>query len=291
MNDVYGVDPAAPANFRDFAQLMRVFEPGQGRFIADFPMEWFHDVRIHMTSLTDVQQLMALEMWLKIGRNAVVPVNVRFNSAWLWAENAVALRGHVKKVIGTSGCPATMEPLDKVLLDPSSFPDARGGHIPRTAHAYAEAARPLLQISPKIVLVDPYFKLRFVDPRSGRIFRSDRHRKSLAALLSEAARWKRVETFRLMVSDEEALKGDQDGEIFSADLEDIAQQADASGSIEIEWGVLDRSISAQRHPRYLLGMNSGLHFDWGFDTDDVNTTNHIEWMGKSVLEPLLKMFT
>jgi hypothetical protein len=38
-------------------------------------------------------------------------------------------------------------------------------------------------------------------------------------------------------------------------------------------------------------MNRGLHFDWGFDTGDAGSTNHIEWMGKSVLEPLLKRFT
>ncbi len=291
MNDVYGVDPAAPSDFRDFVQLMRVFEAGQGRFIADFPMEWFRDVRAHMKSLPDVQQLQVLETWLEVGRSAVVPMNVRFNSARSWAENAAELTGQVRKIIGGKGCPATMEPLEKALMDPNGFPDARGGHIPRTATAYAEVARPLLQVSPKIVLVDPYFKLRYFDQRLGRFKRSDRHWKSLSAILKEAIRWKRVEIFKLMVSEDEALKEDSDGEVFTSNLEQVVEETGATNFIQIEWDLLDKKISTQRHPRYLLGMASGLHFDWGFDTGDIDTTNHIEWMGRSVLEPLLRNFT
>ena len=62
------------------------------------------------------------------------------------------MTGQVRKIIGRKGCPATMEPLEKALMDPNGFPDASGGHIQRTATAYAEVARPLLQVSPKIVL-------------------------------------------------------------------------------------------------------------------------------------------
>ena len=291
MNDVYGVDPAAPSDFRDFAQLMRVFESGQGRFIADFPMEWFRELRVHMKSLSDVQQLKVLEKWLTVGKAAVVPFNARFNPTKSWAENAATLTGQVRKVIGSKGCPATMEPLDEALLDPNGFPDARGGHIPRTASAYAEVTRPLLQTSPKIVLVDPYFRLRYFDQRTDRFRRSERHWKSLSAILNEAIKWKRVEVFKLMVSEDEALKEDPDGEVFASDLEDVVEKSGAKNVIQIEWDLLDRSVSTERHPRYLLGMASGLHFDWGFDTGDVSTTNHIEWMGKSVLEPLLNNFT
>lgn len=291
MNDVYGVDPAAPSNYSDFAQLMRIFDAGHGRFIADFPMEWFRDLRAHMKSLPDIQQLQVLETWLDVGRAAVVPTNTRFNPAWSWAENAMALTGQVRKIIGRKDCPATMEPLEKVLMDPNGFPDARGGHIPRTATAYAEVARPLLQTSPKVVLVDRYFKLRYFDQKSGEFRRSTRHWKSLSAILKEAVRWKRVEIFRLMVSKDVALMGDPEGEVFSSDLGQVLEDAGASNVIHIEWDLLDKNVSTEKHPRYLLGMASGLHFDWGFDTGDVNTTNHIEWMGRSVLEPLLRNFT
>lgn len=291
MNDLYGIDPAAPSDFTEFALLMRVFETGHGRFIADFPMEWFHDVRAHMKSLTDIQQMQALELWIKIGRNAVLPTDVFFSPTRSWPENATALAGKVKKLIGAKDCPATVQPLEQELLDPNGFPDARGGQIRRTAAAYAVAARPLLQTSPKVVLIDPYFALRFLNRRTNQMQRSRRHWKSLAALLIEALKWKRVETFKLMVSPEKALMEDADGSVFSADLEELRGEVGAVGKITIEWFGLDSSVSTERHPRYLLGLTSGLHFDWGFDTDDEGTTNHVEWMGKSVLDPLLKNFT
>lgn len=290
MNDLYGVDPAAPSSLRDLSDLMRIFGPGEGRFIADFPGQWFHDLQRHMRSLSDLQQMAALEMWLQMGRHAVLPTKARFNPAWSWNENAVTLRAHVVKLIGRKECPASLEPIDKVLVDPNAFPDARGGHIPRTAEAYAKAARPLLQTSPKIVLIDPYFKLRNRDQKTDQFRPSVRHKKSLEALFREAVSWRRVECFKLAVSLEQALDGDETGEIFESDLQVLADSCGAH-AIELEYVLLDSRISTDRHPRYLLGMQSGLHFDWGFDTGDADSTNHIEWMGQTVLKPLLKRFT
>lgn len=291
MNDIYGIDPSAPSDFRDFVQLMRLFEKGEGRFIAAFPTEWFSVVRDHMKALTDIQQLQALEIWLRVGRSALLPSDVRFLPSRSWPENANALAGKVRKLIGAKNCPATVQPLEQALLDPNGFPDARGGHIPRTARAYADAARPLLQTSPKVVLIDPYFALRFFHKSTNQMRKSSRHWNSLSALLKDAVEWKRVETFRLMVSAEKALLDDEDGKLFEEDIHVLLDELGAVGKIEIEWDLLDRSISTERHPRYLLGMYSGLHFDWGFDTDDEKTTNHVHWMGQSELVPLLKNFT
>lgn len=290
MNDLYGIDPTAPSSLRDLSELMRVFGPGEGRFIADFPGQWFHDLQQHMKALSDIQQMAALEMWLRVGKNAVLPTSARFNPAWSWNENAFALREHVVKLIGTKECPANLDPIDKVLVDPDGFPDARGGHIPRTAEAYAKAARPLMQTSPKIVLVDPYFKLRYRDQRTGQFRPSLRHCSSLKALFRDAVRWQRVICFKLAISKEQALDGDDSGEIFETELQQLVNECGAH-AIELEYVILDGRFSTDRHPRYLLGMQRGLHFDWGFDTGDADSTNHIEWMGESVLKPLLKRFT
>ena len=290
MNDLYGIDPVAPSSLRDLSELMRVFGPGEGRFIAEFPGNWFYELQQHMKKLSDIQQMAALEMWLKVGKSAVLPTSARFNSTWTWNENASTLREHVVKLIGTTTCPANLEPIDKVLIDPDGFPDARGGHIPRTAKAYAEAARPLLQTSPKIVLIDPYFKLRYWDQRSAQFRPSERHRKSLEALLRESVVWRRVVCFKLALSKEQAMDCDDSGTVFENDLQQLAINCGAK-DIELEYVLLDDKFSTDRHPRYLLGMHRGLHFDWGFDTGDAGSTNHIEWMGKSVLEPLLKRFT
>ena len=113
---------------------------------------------------------------------------------------------------------------------------------------------------------------------------------SISAIFREAAKWGRVECFKLAVSRQQCLEDDPTDEIFVTRLTDLLDECAAS-NIELEYVVLDDSVSIDRHPRYLLGMHSGLHFDWGFDTGNPRTTNHIEWMGQSVLEPLLKRFT
>lgn len=292
MNDLYAIDPSAPADFRDFIQLMRVFDTGQGRFIVDFPTNWVKEVQTHMKSMTDIEKMQMCERWIQNGRNAIVPPNFQFHPSrsWTWSENAMLLRDSVKNLIGPKGCPAHVMSLEQALSDPDGFPDARGAHIPRTAIAYATAARPLLQTSPKVVLIDPYFKLRYKDDRTGQLVRSHRHWKSLAQLLIEAVTWKRVEVFKLMVSKDIALIQDYDGVLFIQDLETIGREVGINGLIQIQWDLLDKNISTERHPRYLLGNKSGLHFDWGFDTGDANTTNHIEWMGASVLNNLLDNF-
>jgi hypothetical protein len=291
MNDVYGIDPAAPSDYRDFAHLMRVFEVDQGRFIADYPGGgWFARLKQHLDKLATLDQLKAIELWLKVGRSALVPVQEKFNPARSWPENAIQLHGQVKALIGASGCPATLMPLCDHLVDPAAFPSASGAHVQRTPDAYVKAARPLLQTSPKVVLIDPYFKLRYYDERA-RVFRpATRFRNSLEALLREAIRWKRVEVFKLAVSPREAFDGDPDGSIFS---EQLSVLGDAVGAdvIEFEIQLLDQNVSTDRHPRYLLGMERGLHFDWGFDTEDAISTNHVEWISKSALQPLLKRFT
>jgi hypothetical protein len=291
MNDIYGIDPMAPSDYRDFAQLMRIFEVDQGRFIADYPVGgWFPHLRQHLGELATLDQMKAIELWLKVGRSALVPMHEKFNPSYSWSENAIRLHGHVKALIGAIGCPATLTPLSDCLIDPTAFPSASGAHVQRTPDAYAKAARPLLQTSPKVVLVDPYFKLRYYDERAGVFRPATRFRKSLEALLYEAVHWKRVEVFKLAVSPREAFHDDPDGAIFSDHFSELAAAVGAN-SIELEIQPLNQNVSTDRHPRYLLGMERGLHFDWGFDIEDAKSTNHVEWISKSALKPLLDRFT
>ena len=289
MNDVYGIDPEAPADFQDFVQLMRLFGTGEGRFIIDFPMSWMSAARSHLATLSSLEQLKIIELWSSRCAGSVVPTPKKISRYPSWIESATDLQSHVKALVSKRGCPPIAEPIDKMLERPDGFPESRGGHIPRTGAAYAQAARPLLQTSPKIVLVDPYFKLRFREKNTRRFKPSDRHKDSLKCLLSESARWGRVEVFRVMVSEEQALDDDPNGESFERDLVQVANDAKAD-HIHLEYGFLESTSSIDRHPRYLLGMHQGLHFDWGFDAGDPQTTNHIEWMGPSVLKPLLDRF-
>jgi hypothetical protein len=288
MNDLYGVDPAAPASMLEFVSLMRFFGPGEGRFIADFPGQWIHDVSQHIKSFSQLEQMAALELWVRYGRYALLPTGARYNPKWSWSENATNLSEHVVKLIGTKGCPATLVPIDRALLDPGVFPDARGGHFPRTAHSYATVARPLLQTSTKIVLVDPYLKFRTTIEGTNSYRQVSRFRETLDALFREAVKWKRVECFKFAVSTKEAFHGDPGGKDFKSEMRKLA---DKNGAHDMKLDFCELDDHSSTHARYLLGMHSGLHFDRGLDTGDPTSKNHIDWIGPAALQPLLVQFT
>lgn len=289
MNDRYGVDPAAAASVAELASLLRQFGPQHGRFIFDFPPDWFAEVRHHFRGAGDVRRAQLMEQWVHEARRALLPSGARYSTALPWSKNAAHLVGDAKALIGPAGATPPCRPLEDVLVDPTALPDSRGGHIPRTPAAYAGAVRPLLQISPKVVLVDPHFRLRYQVVGTSRTRPSARHRRSLKALLHAAQAERRVEIFRLMVSKREALLEDADESRFQADLAELLREAGAS-DIVVEYDFLDTSHPLDRHPRYLLGNECGLRFDWGFDTMDDNSTNHVEWIGAAALAPLLDRF-
>jgi hypothetical protein len=289
MNDLYGVDPAAPSSAKEFFELMHRFRSGEGRFIAAFPADWFRDVSQNMRVLTDLQQKAMLEKWIEIGKNAVLPMDAAFDLTLPWGRNAVTLQSHgVKRLIGKKICPAPMIPIDRALIDPDVFPDARGALIPRTADAYAEVARPLLKTSPTVVLVDPYFRLREFDEGCRDYRPVSRFRDTLEAFFREAAKWKRVELFKFAISESQAFSGDRYGKLFKTEVRKLADSCGAQ-AIKLEFVVLSDRLTT--HPRYLLGMHSGLRFDWGFDTGDPKSKNDIQWLGDAVLKPLLAEFT
>ena len=289
MNDLYGIDPAAPSSLLEFASLMRIFGPGEGRFIAAFPGQWIDDVAQHIKSFSQLEQMAAIELWLRYGKHALLPTAARYNPKWLWSENATNLREYVVKVIGAKGCPATLVPIDRALVDPSLFPDAGGGHFPRTANSYATVARPLLQTSTKIVLIDPYFKFRTIVAGTTNSYRQiPRFRETLDALFREAVQWKRVECFKFAVLSKEAFHGDPGGKEFKSEMRKLADKNGAQ-NMKLEFCELDDHPSS--HARYLLGMRNGLHFDRGLDTGDPKSKSHIDWIGPAALQPLLDQFT
>ena len=285
MNDIYGIDPCAPNNLRDLSHLVKIFGPSEGRFIADFPMGWSTEMHDHMKKVSDIGQLAMVEAWLRLSKHSVLPVKARFKNSQSWQENAIALKDEVVKLIGPAGRPANIvHPIDQMLVDPDAFPDSRGGHLLRTSHSYVKAVRPILLGSPKIVLVDPYFSLRFKDKNG--LWRDDRRCKFIELLLKESALARKVECFEIFTDTTKSV----DTDICLNHLKSIADAAGA-GSMHLQVQILDKRLSTDSHPRYFLGMASGLHFDHGFDIFDDGSTNHVEWIGKSALTPLLDRFT
>lgn len=287
MNDLIGIDPKAPGSLRDLCDLVRLFSPSEGRFIADFPMEWQGELREHLRSLSDLGAMAADEAIKNRLAHAVLPTVIRFRPGMSWSENAISLRNDVFKLIGASGTPGNLvEPIDKVLSDPDSFPDSSGALIERTPEAYVAAARPILMVSRKVVLVDPFLTLKF-QPDSRGTWLPDRRRKVLVRLMREAVKWKQVEAFEIFYS---PSKTGRDLDSQGADMENVAKEVGAA-RIAVKVHTLDRNESDKQHARYLLGLRNGLHFDHGFDVASDGSKNHVDWVSKAVLKPLLDRFT
>lgn len=290
MNELYGVDPQSPEGPNELIHLLRLFGPSEGRFIADFPMDWLAEVRAGLEGAPPMVRDRALA-FLHRRRNAVLQATCQFLRSRPWAENARSLQPQAAGLIGPRGCPPTLMSIEDALYRDSALPDARGAHLPRTAAAYAHAAAPLFAISTKVVLVDPYFRLRYRDTH-GQPRKAVRHWNVLRQLLVEAESRRRPCIFHLEVAAHNALEFDANGDLFESDLEAVAAEAGLS-RIALEYGVLEEDpTSATQHARYLLGVGCGLQFDHGFDTVAVDdgSRNHVHWLSNAELEPLLSRF-
>lgn len=290
MNDLYGVDPAAPSGEVELISLLRLFGPTEGRFIYAFPDNWIGRVRVALEGLPQGQQNRALA-WLERQRRHLPSTNHRFLDNRSWAENALALRAEVAGLIGPRSCPATLIPIDEILVNPDRLPDARGKHLPRTVTAYIQAVTPLLRASSKVVLVDPYFRLHAID-QAGRAVVA-RQRKVLVAMLAEALRLRKVSNFVLFTNRKEALAVHNSEAAFAEELASTMAEvrgSAATSQLELEYDFLDERPDPKQHARYLLGNGCGIQFDHGFDTSNDATRNHVHWMAPAELDPLLARF-
>ena len=287
MNDRYGVDPCAAATLLELASLLSHFGPEHGRFIYDFPFDWHVHTGDHFPGVGDIGRARLAELLRKTKRS-LLPTRTRYSATLSWATNAELLTDAQGR-IGPSGSRPPCRSLEDVLTDPKGFPDCRGAHVPRTPAAYADVARPLFQISPKVVLIDPHFHLRYRPNSSDATRVADRYVRPFKALVQAAQAEGKVEVFKLMVSPSRAMINEDNGATFEADLEAILSDV-GSADIEIEYGLLDEGHSLDSHPRYLLGNECGLRFDWGFDVKNDGSTNDVGWVGNAVLLPLLERF-
>lgn len=140
-------------------------------------------------------------------------------------------------------------------------------------------------LSRKVMLVDPFFTLKFYSGSRG-AWLPDRRCQVLVELMREAVKWKQVEAFEIFYS---PSKTGRSLDSQCADFETVAKEVGAV-RIAIKVHTLDRNEFDNHHARYLLGLRNGLHFDHGFDVALDGSKNHVEWVGKAVLKPLLDKF-
>lgn len=274
----YGVDPATPSSPRDLADLLRLFDASEGRFVAEFPGDWCRRLRQHLSGGSELDVKRAEEATVRLSRRLLPPQSrSRYDERFAWAENAhLLLRdARLDGLIGPSGSPPTVQSLPRLMEEVEPLPPAREALVPCTVAAYVDAVRPIIQTSRKVLMIDRYFAL----------YRSEKRRRAewdlLLHLLREADRAGRVAQFHLVHDFGET--DDPDGELH--------RQA----KLELQHGLNNVKLNFERrddcHARYFLGNYSGLHFDHGFHLDARagnvgQKLNHVHWLTDSVIGEL-----
>lgn len=295
MNELFGIDPEAPTNLRDICELIRLFDPSAGRFIANFPMEWKRDLRAYLGSRSDLDKKIAEEALINRLDHALFPIKTQFNSKLPWHENALLLSRceEISRLIGPAGrCNNPVYPIDEVLADPHAFPDSSGDWIEPTAEAYIKAALPILLVSRKVVLIDPYFALHFCFKESknkdSKKFYPDKGKIELLSMfLNTAVEGNQVEAFEIFYSPKKTefvIEKQKEALIL------ILREVDLIKQIDVNIHSLDEK-HPQQHDRFLLGLKNGLSFGYGFGVSKNRKKNQVSWVGKAVLTPLLEEFT
>jgi hypothetical protein len=277
MSDRYGVDPSTPASRRDLADLLRLFDPSEGRFVVGFPQDWTERFRAHVGNGLDLDRKRGDEA-LGLMKRTLLPSTLRYDERRAWADNASILRAQdrVRLLIGPAGSPATVAALPELMEQPRPLPTARERLITRDVKSYLEMMEPLFRTSLKVVMIDRWFALRGADRRP------DPRRNVLAHLLCEAERCG-VRAFHLAVDPTKAFREfDPEGRQYAKDLDELRMPL---RRMELK---LEKRTDGS-HARYLLGNHVGLQFDHGFDVDDHLTSrksrklNHIHWLTDEVL--------
>jgi hypothetical protein len=287
MNEYFALDPRAPKSARDIAELHRLFSVGTGRFLYSIPDSWREELVTNIRAISDLCGSRAEEF---LRRTFILSWATRKRS-FKWDEIALELINDTKLILGERDVKPHIRSLDSALSDISIWIDVSEGHIRRNAYSYAVVAEPIFRCSPKVSIVDPYFRLRYKSRNTNSFTRSKRHTETLAQFITLAAKHKKVKVLCLFINREHALLDDLDGHRFQADLCEIKNTILGAESLIIEYQELAKESSFDSHPRYLLGHNAGLKFDWGFESlPEGSGTQHIAWIGRNALEPLLDRF-
>lgn len=282
MNEVYAVDPAAPADWKELKLLLDQFGLQTGRFVADFPLDWIDEVRAGFARATEIERKCAIEVLKRRRCGLTTRSGAKFLSSMPWVENAVAATREFKCIIGCRQNGIGLPTVEDVLYDDEkALPSGIEDHLDGRADEYARVARPLFEASAEVILVDPFF-LRADEDRA-----AQRKRTVLAKLLRCAESSGTCERFLLML--ELPPHGTMSRSAAEAKVDDhIRWACREAGSQHVK---VKRALREDvGHGRYLFSVDGGLHFDEGFGELRDGKKNHVTWLSQPGLAPLLKRF-
>ncbi len=282
MNEKYALDPSVPDNFRDLKVLLDQFGLQTGRFLAKYPSDFPQLVVKALKNLPAIERSKMLELWNK-RKHALLPtLDVPYNVTNSWSSNVAivqeryrAFDGVISKHGNGYGWPA----IEEILYEEQDLPAGQGSHIPMRSDAYVRCVIPMMAASAEITLIDPYFRLRLDDGSK------DHWRWPVLAGLLRATKDSRCESFRIILHRQRIEVAKDSAKSFLLDVEEIKRDEGVSG---LRLGVEFWEKDAVGHGRYIFSILGGLQFDQGFEEGKKNKTNHVHWLSRPELDPILK---
>ena len=243
----YAIEPTAFRDHRDLKYLFEKFGFHHGRLLVAFPSKWVRLVFEHLEKLPELERKRAVELLRKYGTDRVVPCGEPYVSACTWVSNAARIKAQ-----GIVGNAIAAEPNDLGLptVDEADENIFRGtmALVAAEAREYARLAKRLMQLSTRVVLVDPYFRIS-----------SPFKRRVLGEFL-DAARSGCCAEIQIVCRHEQCWEKGYDHRAAQV-LNDFA-----SGGPGVTIDLVDDSRSPfEMHARYLVSAKGALHYDKGFE--------------------------
>ena len=287
MNELYGIDPNAEIGIRDLHLLLKTFGFSHGRFIGAFPENlWLDELRKNVKLLGfDSSRLTRI---LSKNSDAIIPVRQQYkikkNYPKDWLENALEMKNTHK--VFTEIFSNTKDrffdgpSLEDLLIEDEYDPSlSRGAHISADLQSYMHVMKPLLMKSSEIHFVDKFFF-----PLQNNSLKQ----KFIRALFIELKKSNRCERIYFHLS----YQIFSPNKVFDSRLEDdfifyINELRKESDFLKL--GISYYLHEKMTHGRYFFSIKGGLQFDNGIMFKQ-NYENHIHWLGRNELEPLLDIY-
>lgn len=281
MNEVFAIDPDAPKDIKDIKAMFENFGFSNGRFIANYPNDWQQMLATNMNRLEGLDRSRFIRL-LDLHRDTLLTVPGEFRRGKKWIDNVSSnnlKKIGIDKILADDPNELGLETLNDFLWIKDIENVSRGAHIPMTLDSYKHAIRPIFEHQSEVHMVDPYFHLR--------TDRGDIHRAKLSLLreiLNLAEKTSRCDFFRLHFKRIFGVSREIQETNIEKDLSELIAGCDIK-RLSVNFVVWDEMI----HGRYIFGIKGGLQFDYGFEVIR-DKTNHVHWLSKSELEPVVKRY-
>ena len=241
----YAIDPAVLTSFDRVRYFFEAMEPGEGRFLCEYPSKWCRLVFDQLPNIAGSSRK-AAELTLTSMRTKLIRrKGVAYDSAHSWVENVVAENSRLpfRAVVTETGadhenhvCAATITIADPRWAKFTSF-------VPRRRADIIEAIALLLRQSASIVIIDRFFG------------NSSRERVDLLGAFAAVAD---VDT-HFEVYCEPLESGDTAKRQLRLNVDALGQRLRARQRLTVR--VLTKQTSGTRfHNRYVLAQIGGVNF-------------------------------